>query len=284
MITFLADIRIGTGRLVRNRLFYITMAILVLFLVLMAMGFRASNFMLLERLARRHGVYDIDPLINSRFFCYWVQYSAYLFLVPLFVSGFAASQIASEAGSGTLRQVLPRHRSRASFYLAKAAVTFGFTVSVYLGFMAVAWGVGELFFDRGDLLVLPNPTRLHYRLFVLPEAAGVRALALSAVLGAGTMLVLASLGLMISTLTRSAVHAVVTTVAIYFVGYAASSVPFIENMTRWLFTSGTDVWLDVYVRHIDWPRVAIKLAFCGAYLVTFVGVGAVVFVYKDVRS
>lgn len=284
-MSLLRNIHIGIGKLLRSRMFLLSLVVLGLFELLVAVAFRDMDFYVLRRILTRMLRQRPDFTINNGYFyTYWVNYMACLFLVPLFVSAFSGFQVAGEARAGTLRQTLPKQSSRVVYLMGKVVVTFLFTAGVYLGFMGLAYVVGITFFGTGPLVVLPDIRNVYFRPDVLPQADVAWRLVASGLLGAAGSLVLASLGIMLSTMTDNPLLAVIGTLAVYFVGFAASAVPFMQGLTDWLFTSSSDAWMDVFARYVDWPQVMLKLGFCGASIVTFLCVATVVFVLRDVRS
>lgn len=155
-----------------------------------------------------------------------------LFL-PLTVSVVAGDTIAGEASSGTLRYLLVAPAGRAALLAVKYVVAAVFCVAATLILVAVGVVVGAILFGAGPLTLLSG--------IQVSLADGLlRCLAVVAYVSV-SMLGLAAIGLLLSTLRTVPVGAMAATAILPVAAQIVGQIPQLSALHPYLFT---DRWLD----------------------------------------
>ena len=155
-----------------------------------------------------------------------------LFL-PLTVSVVAGDTIAGEASSGTLRYLLVAPAGRVALLAVKYVVAAVFCVAATLILVAVGVVVGAILFGAGLLTLLSG--------IQVSLADGLlRCLAVVAYVSV-SMLGLAAIGVLLSTLTTVPVGAMAATAILAVAAQIVGQIPQLSALHPYLFT---DRWLD----------------------------------------
>ena len=249
-------IRFELLKLRRSRRPWIAFCALVLFLVLMLVGFYvyAQN--------RTRGQADFRYTFENSSYFNGLTFSAYAFyfgsvlLLPLFMATEGGTQIAGETSTGSLLLLLTRPLGKSRLFLTKFGVSAGYgllLVGAYLaatllvGLFLIGWG--ELKLYPGVLQMTPTPQRLGQA-----QALGRFALIWPAACVA--LLVPLSFSFLLSSYARSAVNAATTAIALFLVLHVISGVPFFGDLRPFLFTSHMGYWRGLLQEQIDWRAVS----------------------------
>jgi ABC-2 type transport system permease protein len=155
-----------------------------------------------------------------------------LFL-PLTVSVASGDTIAGEASLGTLRYLLVAPAGRAALLWVKYAIVAVFCVVAATTVVAVGVAIGSVLFGVGPVTLLSGTQ--------VPLADGLaRCLAIAAY-ATVSMLGLAAIGLLLSTLTTAPVGAMAGTAILAVAAQIVGQIPQLSAIHPFLFT---DRWLD----------------------------------------
>jgi ABC-2 type transport system permease protein len=157
--------------------------------------------------------------------------------LPLATSVVAGDAIAGEAAFGTLRYLLVRPVSRTRLLLVKSLAVTVFCLVASLVVVVAGLIAGSLLFPVGRVATLSG--------FEISLAAGIGRALLSAVVVAGSMLGLASIGLFASCLTDSPIAATAVAVVIVIASQIADSISQLDPIHPWLFTHGWLAFVDL---------------------------------------
>ena len=146
-------------------------------------------------------------IINVNLITY-ILLNSLIVQIPILICLVTGDSIAGEASTGTLRLILQRPYSRTKIYLAKAITGFIYTLSLLIFLALMTYGLGYLLFGNGDLIVL----RRGVSVFSQDDVWWRFLFAFG--LGLLSMLVVASLSLMISSFVNNSIGPIVGTIAI----------------------------------------------------------------------
>jgi len=248
--------RLEALRLLRSRRPLVAALALLLFLALMLVGFWTYAESRTRGAANFEYTYENRSYFNGLTFALYAFYFGFVLLLPVFAAIEGGAQIAGDRGAGLLALLLTRPLSKPRLFLAKAALAAGFVtlltglfllVALLIGLFAVGWGPLRLY--PGVLQMTDAPQ------FLARDEALVRFL-LAWPAASLALLAPLSFSLWISTLTRSAVNAVGSAVALYLVLHVIAEVHFFERLRPWLFTSHTAYWRGLFAESIDWREAA----------------------------
>jgi ABC-2 type transport system permease protein len=179
------------------------------------------------------------PLVGLFFGAYW--------FFPLVTALVAGDIVAAEDGNGTLKTILTRSVERWQIFVAKvlAALTYAFAALVL--FVAVGLIVGGLFWGFDPLVSLSGTTISVSRSLLL--------------LG-GTVLVyflptfaIASIAILLSTVTRNSAAAVVTTLMVSLIMQLLGIITALDFIRPYLLPAQFNAWEGLLREPIDWAPI-----------------------------
>ncbi|MFH8252419.1 ABC transporter permease [Microbacterium sp. B2969] len=181
-----------------------------------------------------HGPPFLDQITENGVF---VGLAALTVAIPLFlpltISVVAGDAIAGEASLGTLRYLLVAPSGRVALLAVKYVVAAVFCVAATFLVVAVGVIVGAILFGAGPLTLLSGTQ-------VSLEEGLVRCLAVVAYVSV-SMLGLAAIGMLLSTLTTVPVGAMAATAILAVAAQIVGQIPQLDAIHPYLFT---DRWLD----------------------------------------
>lgn len=197
-------------------------------------------------------------------------------LLPLVAALVAGDIVANEDGNGTLKTILTRSVNRGQVFTAKAFAAATYALgAVYLAtFVATAAGVASWGF---------NPVTTYSGTVVSASEALLLVLAASAVFMI-PLLTIASIGLLLSTVTRNSAAAVVGTMGFIFVLLIAAQIPGLEGIKPYLLTEQFENWHGLLRTPTDWAPILHSLWLCSLYAVPSLIAAYLVFLRRDVAG
>lgn len=199
-----------------------------------------------------------------------------LFMLPLIAALVAGDIVASEDGNGTLKTILTRSVDRGQVFAAKAfaALTYA-TVAVFLS-AAVAtaagvasWGFRAVTTYSGTVVSAPKGLLLVFAanaVYLIP------------------LLTVASIGLLLSTVTRNSAAAVVGTIGVTILLAILSTIPGLEAIRPYLLTGQYENWHGLLRTPTDWAPIWHSLWVCALYAVPSLLAGYLVLLRRDVAG
>lgn len=233
-------------KLARSRRPLVAVGCLLLFLVMMLLGFYTYAQARTGGNVEFRYTFENESYFNGLTFSVYALYFAHMLLLPIFACAEGGAQLAGEVQSGTLQLLMARPVSRARLFLSKLVAGF-LSQTLLLGiFLAVCMGVGLLAVGWGELSLYPGVLQMTAAPQHLSQEQALWRFALVWPAASIALLAPLSLALLVSAWSKSAVNAVASSVAIYLVLYVVSQVHFFAELRPWLFTSYLAYWRGLF--------------------------------------
>jgi ABC-2 type transport system permease protein len=199
-----------------------------------------------------------------------------VFMLPLIASLVAGDIVAAEDGNGTLKTLLTRSVDRGQVFAAKAlaAMTYG-AIAVFLSAVVAtvagvaAWGFNSVTTYSGTVVSAPEGLLLVFAanaVYLIP------------------LLAVASLGVLLSTITRNSAAAVVGAVGLTILLFIIGQIPGLEGVRPYLLTEQYENWHGLLRTPTDWAPIAHSAWVCALYAVPALIAGYLVFLRRDVAG
>ncbi len=202
-----------------------------------------------------------------------------LFL-PIAVAVVGGEAIASEAQNGTLRYLLVRPVSRGYLIVAKLVSVVVFVLLTVVLVAAVGYVVGQIFLGQGTAPT--GVASISGTTLSGAEVAQRTALALGYI--TLSMLGVAALALLLSTLTDSAIGAALGTVGFLIASTVLLGLDAAQALHPWLPTRYWLAFVDLFRDPILWDDVTLGVLLQGAYFLVFSVAAWANFATKDITS
>jgi len=198
------------------------------------------------------------------------------FLLPLAASLVAGDIVAAEDGNGTLKTILTRSVDRGQVFAAKtlAAITYA-SFAVFLS-AAVAtaagvasWGFHSVRTFSGTIVSAPEALLLVFAsnaIYLIP------------------LLTVASIGVLLSVVTRNSTAAVVGTIGLVLLLFIIAQIPGLEGIKPYLLTEQFENWHGLLRTPTDWAPIGHSAWVCALYAVPALFAGYLVFLRRDVAG
>lgn len=282
----ITQLRIELIKLVRSKSFYLSFIVLVGFVLLMLWGFYSyvdskTGGQATEQFKY---TYESKSYFNGLTFALYSVIFSFNLLMPIFVAMTAGAQIAGEARQGTLRMMLVRPVSRVSVLLSKFTVVAFHTFLMMAFFIGLNLLIGLIFVGWGNLELYPGPLNLVDEPGTITRNEALWRFVYASLTGTWSLLVVASIAILLSVLFETSVNATVTTFAIYIMLYIIGRIEFFEHLRPYFFTTDMDFWRDVFKPVIPWQSLWHYAFICGAYIFGSLFLAATIFDRKDITS
>jgi ABC-2 type transport system permease protein len=198
------------------------------------------------------------------------------FFLPLIAALVAGDIVAAEDGNGTLKTILTRSVDRGQVFAAKTLAAFTYAALAVLLSSVVAtvagvasWGFNTIVTLSGTVVSAPKGLLLVFAanaVFLIP------------------LLTVASIGVMLSTVTRNSAAAVVSTIAVPIVLYIVAAIPGLEAIHPYLLTQQFQAWQGLMRTPTDWAPILHSLWVCALYAVPALFAAYLVFLRRDVAG
>lgn len=218
-------------------------------------------------------------IINTNLMTY-ILLNSLIIHIPILICLVTGDSIAGEASSGTLRLILQRPYSRTQIYLAKAFSGFIYTISLIIFLALMTYVLGYFLFGSGDLIVLRRGVT------VLSSDDVVWRFCLAFCSGALSMLVVASLSMMISSFVSNAIGPIVGTISI-IIGLNiifTLGAPLFKDIIPYIFTSHFIKWQYFFDFQIEIDKLKLSVIVQLVYIIVFNTIGILHFNRKDILS
>jgi ABC-2 type transport system permease protein len=199
-----------------------------------------------------------------------------IWLLPLITSLVAGDIVAAEDHNGTLKTILTRSVDRWQVFTGKLLATVTYTLGILAVYVTVGVVVGGLAFGFEPLTTLSGTTVGVGRALYL-TAAGTLTYALP-------LLAIASIALLLSTLSRNSAAAVVGTLMVSIALQILGSISALDFLDPYLLSTQFNAWEGLLREPVDWDPV-IRAAWVSAlYAIPSVFWALTVFVRRDVTG
>lgn len=261
--------RFETLKLIRSRRPAVAVLAMLLFLVLMLVGFYTYAQNETGGRAEFRYTFENRSYFNGLTFALYAFYFGVLLLLPIFASIEGGAQIAGETAAGTLFLILTRPLTRSRLFLNKLAVATLFLAGLVGAFLLVTLLAGLFAVGWGELNIYPGVLQMTDRPQHLSQSAALISFLMA--WPAATLALLAPLAFsfLISTWSKTPVNAVGISVSFYLVLYVISEIHFFRDLRPYLFTSYIAYWRELFRDQINWPLFLRDAARLMAYTMLF---------------
>ncbi len=218
-------------------------------------------------------------LVNGYLVSYYLMSILWVHF-PFFIILVAGDSFAGEDSHGTFRVLLTRPVSRIQVLTAKYIATFIYTASIvlFLGFISI--GTGNLLLGGGDLFVFDKG------ILILSENEAIVRFIIAYMLAIGVQIVVASLAILLSTISENPIGPIIGTYAVIIVSIILSmlNIEAMDNIRPYLFTSYFDVFFAPFTDPIPWNEIWGNLIALAKFGGLFFILSIIRFVRKDITS
>jgi ABC-2 type transport system permease protein len=274
-------IQLEFQKLFRRGMTYIGFIAILLIVLIIQVGMFVEGQKLLDFLIKSlSDVFLLEgKLINNYTVSYIILNSLWIH-IPILVAIVAGDMVSGEAGRGTFRLLLVRPVSRAKLLTAKYITAQAYAAMLVILLMIMSLGVGRLFFDNGDMIVLMNTINIFDETDVLWRFMAAFAY------GAISMWVVSGLAFMFSSVASNSLGPVVGSMSVLIVFTIMSnfSIGIFNVIKPFLFTTYLNGWQLFFDDPIEWDKVI------GASLIMMFHITALyllslwIFTKKDITS
>lgn len=208
------------------------------------------------------------PLVCLAFGAFW--------LLPLLTALVAGDIVATEDQNGTLKTILTRSVERWHVFAGKVLAALTYTAVLLFTYVAVALVAGGLIWGFDPLTTLSGT-----------QIGAGRALVLT---GLGTLAYLlplaavASIGLMLSTLTRNSAAAVVGTLMVSIFLQIIDAITALDALDPYLLSTQFNAWQGILREPTDWEPIVRSAWVCALYGLPALGWALTRFMRRDVAG
>jgi len=225
-------------------------------------------------------VFRLEGKIITMNFLTYMLLNVLILHVPILICLVTGDIISGESANGSLRLLLQRPYSRAKIYMAKwtAGVIYTIALVVFLGL--VSYLLGAALFGDGDLIVFRRGVHVF-------DAADVQWRFIGAFgMGILSMMVIASLSIMISSFTNNSIGPIVGTIAVLIVLNIISTVAanVLQPILPYIFTTHVIKWQYFFDTTIDWGAIQTAIVVQVVYIIVFTAIGLINFKRKDILT
>jgi ABC-2 type transport system permease protein len=199
-----------------------------------------------------------------------------IWLFPLIVSLVAGDIVANEDGNGTLKTILTRSADRHQVFLAKVMASFTYAIGALLLFVATGLLLGGLRYGFDPLTSLSG-TRIETGRGLLLLGGAVLAYLIP-------VLTIASIALLLSTVTRNSAAAVVGALMLSLIMQIIGIISGLEGIRPYLISTQFDAWQGLLREPVDWAPIVRSAWVCALYAVPSLIAATLVFMRRDVTG
>ena len=218
-------------------------------------------------------------IINTNLMTY-ILLNSLIIHIPILICLVTGDAIAGEASSGTLRLILQRPYRRNQIYLAKALSGYLYTISLVFFLALMTYVLGYFLFGSGDLIVLRRGVTV-----ISSNDVGWRFF-FAFCSGTLSMIVVASLSMMISSFVNNAIGPIVGTISI-IIGLNiifTLGAPLFKDVIPYIFTSHFIKWQYFFDFEIETEKLKLSFLVQLGYIIVFNAIGMYNFNRKDILS
>jgi ABC-2 type transport system permease protein len=208
------------------------------------------------------------PLVAMFFGSIW-----FFPLVTALVSG---DVVAAEDGNGTLKTILTRSTERWQIFAAKVLAALSYTFAALLLYMLVGLVIGGLVYGFNPLVSLSGTHISVGRGLALTAAGGLAYFV--------PMIAVASIALMLSTLSRNSAAAVVGTLMISLIMQLLGAINALSFLHPYLLSEQFNAWQGFLREPIDWAPIGHAAWVAAAYAFPALIVSFIAFLRRDVAG
>lgn len=275
--------------LLKNELFkiikrprtYIGFGAILLIVVALEFAFYAEGETLIGLAFQNlESVFRMEGKIISVNFLTYMLLNVLIIHVPILICLVTGDIISGEAANGSLRLLLQRPYSRMRIYFSKWIAGMLYTFALILFLALTSYLLGYALFGEGDLIVFRRGVHVFEADDVLWRFGYAFAM------GILSMMVVASLSIMISSFTTNSIGPIVGTIAILIVLNIISTVAasVMQPVLPYIFTTHFIKWQYFFETEIQWGSIQTAIIVQLGYVILFTTIGLINFKRKDILT
>ncbi|MBB4661240.1 ABC transporter permease [Conexibacter arvalis] len=199
-----------------------------------------------------------------------------IWLFPLIVSLVAGDIVANEDGNGTLKTILTRSVDRHQIFVAKVLAAFTYAVTALVLFAGTGLLLGCLRYGFDPLVSLSGTT--------IETGRGLTLLGAALLAYLMPVLAIASIALLLSTVTRNSAAAVVGALMFSLILQIIGLISGLDAIRPYLLSTQFDAWQGLLREPIDWAPIVRSAWVCALYAVPSLIAALLVFMRRDVTG
>jgi ABC-2 type transport system permease protein len=263
----------------RTYIGFIAIAVLVpiIQLAMLAEGERSLDFM--TRNLQQSFVF-VGNLLNGYLISYIILNSLVVH-IPFLVALVAGDLLAGEATAGTYRLLITRPVSRFKVITSKFLSGIIYTNLLVMWLAVISLGLGIFIFGVGELIVIKSSS-----IIIFPRYDILWRFLLGYLFASLSMMVVASLAFLFSSLVENAIGPIVSTMAIIiaFIIISAIDIDIFQKVKPFLFTTYMSSWRLFFDDPIDFSKILESTLILLGHIVAFFGVTIYFFYKKDILT
>jgi ABC-2 type transport system permease protein len=263
----------------RTYIGFIAIAVLVpvIQLAMLAEGERSLNFM--TRNLQQSFVF-VGNLLNGYLISYIILNSLVIH-IPFLIALVAGDLLAGEATAGTYRLMITRPISRFKIVSSKFLSGIIYTMLLVIWLAIISLGLGIIIFGVGELIVIQSSS-----IIVFSKYDILWRFLLGYSFASLSMMVVASLAFLLSSLVENAIGPIVSTMAIIIVLLIISAIDIdiFQKIKPFLFTTYMSSWRLFFDDPIDLSKILESTLILVGHIVAFFGVTVYIFQKKDILT
>jgi ABC-2 type transport system permease protein len=263
---------------------YISFGFIALIVIMTEVVMKLSADEILYRMMRsfQKDFLIFGNVLNGWFITAFIMNSLHIH-IPFFITLVAGDIVSSEATAGTMRLLLIRPPSRGKIITAKYLTTLFYTTGLVIFLALICITLGLLLFGHGDLM-MNYESKL--RIVFIPEAEVPLRMLLAFTAAVWSMMVVASLAFLFSTLAENSIGPIIGTMAVVIVFLVLGNFPFdfFRMLSPYLFTTYMVFWQKFFDNPIPWGEVVKSALILGLHNIGLFLIAFLVFTRKDVKS
>lgn len=242
------------------------MIVPIIFVVALALQQGQPEDVAFGRYVRQSGL-AVPPVLLI-FGSYW--------LFPLITALVSGDIVAAEDNNGTLKTILTRSVDRGQIFAAKtlAAFTYAFAALLLMGVTATVAGILKSGFN--PLVTLSGTT--------VSASRGLALIAASLAVYLLPLIAVASIALLLSTLTRNSAAAVVGALMISLLMQLVTIIPGLDALHPYLLPTQFNAWQGFLRTPADYAPVIRAVWVCALYALPCLGIALTSFLRRDVAG
>ena len=263
---------------------YISFGFIALIVIMTEVVMKLSANEILYRMMRsfQKDFLIFGNVLNGWFITAFIMNSLHIH-IPFFITLVAGDIVSSEATAGTMRLLLIRPPSRGKIITAKYLTTLFYTTGLVIFLALICITLGLLLFGHGDLMI---NYQSKLRIVFIPEAEVPLRMLLAFTAAVWSMMVVASLAFLFSTLAENSIGPIIGTMAVVIVFLVLGNFPFdfFRMLSPYLFTTYMVFWQNFFDNPIPWKEIVKSALILGLHNIGLFLIAFLVFTRKDVKS
>ncbi len=257
---------------------FIAVGVLIPIIVL-AMGKEGNQYFSFATQALSQA-FDFKGNLMNGYTVAYIVFGALYIHIPFLVTLVSGDILAGEATSGTYRLIFTRPVKRSTVITAKYLASMLYVNMMILWMAILAMGLGVVFLGTGEIVVIRS------QITIIAEHDALWRFALAYGFSALSMMTVASIAFLCSSLVENSIGPIMTTMAviIVFTIISAIDLPMFDVIRPMLFTNHMTGWKLLFDDPVPWPRVFTSASILFAHMAACFIAAHVIMQRKDILT